>query len=476
MNRQPLPSDSPAREPASATPFPVADVSACPGLLRIVPARDGGICRVRLAGGRVSVAQAMALADAAAQCGSGVLEITNRANLQVRGVAPARATLLVDNLLAAGLGPTVPDADEVRNLLLSPAAGIDAAALFDAEPLAADILGMLQAHADLHRLHPKFALQLDAGENAAMLEHSHDLWLAALPDGEHLAFGLAGCPPLTASCTPALAALPKHRAVELIEAALRLFLECAQPGQTRMRHLLATLPATEFLARLQARLSFSLQIDTALLQWRRPPSVVNAHIGIHAQRERGLCYVGAVPALGRIDSAQLRVLAALAREHGGELRFTPWQSLLLANIALEAAPRLARELERAGFSCNPGSVLAHTIACSGATGCAKGLADTKGDALLLSESLQCSMAARAGTSALPSIHFTGCERSCAAAHRAAFTLLAQAPGRYALYGRDQNYTGFGRLLAHSADVETAGALIAGIVLKNPLNHASEVDT
>ncbi len=456
-------------------------MSACPGLLRIVPARDGGICRVRLPGGRLTVEQALALADAAAQCGSGVLEITNRANLQVRGVEQSRGAALIDSLLAAGFGPTVPGADDARNLLLSPTAGIDAAALLDVEPLAADILELLQTRTDLHRLAPKFALQLDGGENVAMLEHPHDLWLAALPDGEHLAFGLAGCPPLAGSAAPMLAALPKQHVLEFVETALRLFLECAQPEQTRMRQLLATLPATEFLARLQARLSFQLQFDTTLAQWRRPRPGTDAHIGIHTQRDRALdgrelCYVGATPALGRIDCAQLRTLAALARGCGGELRFTPWQSVLLANVPAPAASRLAQELEHAGFNCDPATVLAHMIACSGAAGCAKGLADTKRDARLLSDLLERCIAARSvavAVPSLPSIHLTGCERSCAAAHRAAFTLLAQAPGRYALYQRADDCEGFGRLLAPSTDIEAAAALIVADFFNR--NFYPEVD-
>lgn len=99
-----------------------------------MPALDGGICRVRLPAGRLSVAQALVLADAATQCGSGVLEITNRANIQVRGVEPSRGALLIDSLLAAGLGPSAAGvatagADDIRNLLVSPTAGIDAGAL-----------------------------------------------------------------------------------------------------------------------------------------------------------------------------------------------------------------------------------------------------------------------------------------------------------------------------------------------------------
>ena len=65
--------------------------SACPGLLRIVQAMDGGICRVQLAGGAVTAAQAHAVADAALRYGSGVIAATNRSILQIRGIRGAAA-------------------------------------------------------------------------------------------------------------------------------------------------------------------------------------------------------------------------------------------------------------------------------------------------------------------------------------------------------------------------------------------------
>ncbi|HBP2405347.1 TPA: precorrin-3B synthase, partial [Pseudomonas aeruginosa] len=67
-------------------PLPVPRPSPCPGLLRIVQALDGGICRIKLDAGRLDAAQARAVAAAARDCASGVIEATNRSNLQLRGV------------------------------------------------------------------------------------------------------------------------------------------------------------------------------------------------------------------------------------------------------------------------------------------------------------------------------------------------------------------------------------------------------
>ena len=79
--------------------------SACPGLLRIVAALDGGICRIKLPGGVLRAAEARAIAEAAEQHAAGVIEVTNRANLQIRGVLAGHEAALSEKLVNAGLGP-----------------------------------------------------------------------------------------------------------------------------------------------------------------------------------------------------------------------------------------------------------------------------------------------------------------------------------------------------------------------------------
>ena len=210
--------------------------SACPGLLRIVRALDGGICRINLAGGELTAAQAEAVADAALRHAGGVIETTNRANLQIRGIGTQQQAL-VDLLLAAGLGPREAAGDDVRNLMLSPSAGIDPQQIVDVRPLAAQILHSLETRPRLHALSAKFAVQLDGGEGLAMLEHPHDLWLSAFEaDGQvWLAFGLAGCP----GRDRALGAVAFDQGHELVMAVLERFLEVAGPEQSRMRELFA---------------------------------------------------------------------------------------------------------------------------------------------------------------------------------------------------------------------------------------------
>ncbi len=418
--------------------------SACPGLLRIVPALDGGICRIKLNGGLISAAQAEAVASAAERFAGGVIEATNRANLQIRGIG-SEQTALIDSLLAAGLGPRTAAGDDVRNLMLSPSAGIDRQMLLDTRPLAEQILTSLQSHERFHQLSAKFAVQLDGGEGLAMLEHPHDLWLSAVEhEGECvLAFGLAGCPTQTPS-----GAVRLENGHALVIAVLELFLNLARPDQTRMRHLLAEYPVAGFVAQVAERVP--------LLPIVSEPRVTNSsvlHIGAHPQRETGRVYVGATPPLGRLDPAMLRGAAQLARERGdGSLRFTPWQSLLLPDIHERDAAEVIHSLENLRLRCSADDALAHLIACTGSAGCGKGLSDTKGDALQLATLLQ-----RHGQ--VLDVHLSGCARSCAAAHITPATLLAVSPGHYDLYFRDAAQPGFGALHARNLTIEAVAALL-----------------
>jgi precorrin-3B synthase len=411
-------------------------------LLRIVQALDGGICRIKLNGGSISTAQAEAVARAAERFAGGVIEATNRANLQIRGIGGEHMAL-IDSLLAAGLGPRTAAGDDVRNLMLSPAAGIDRHMLFDTRPLAEQILATLQSHERFHELSAKFAVQLDGGEGLAMLEHPHDLWLSAAErEGERLlAFGLAGCP----TERPA-GAVSLEQGHALVVAVLELFLDLARPDQTRMRHVLAEMPVAEFLARLAERVPLK-----SITDWQRSSGPDTLHIGAHRQREVEHVYIGAVPPLGRLDPVMLRGAAQLAHEYGdASLRFTPWQSLLLPNVRKEQAPEVIRRLEQLGLLCEPDQPLSRLIACTGAAGCGKGLADTKSDALQLAALLQRHD---------QTVHLSGCQRSCAAAHGVPVTLLAVAPGRYDLYFRDAGQSGFGALHARNLTIEAVAALL-----------------
>jgi precorrin-3B synthase len=173
--------------------------------------------------------------------------------------------------------------------------------------------------------------------------------------------------------------------------------------------------------------------------------------GAHRQRDGNRSWIGAQPPLGRLDTSTLRALAQLARDVSASatLCMTPWQGVLLPDVADHHIDHAISTLARLGFACTGDEPWARVIACAGSTGCARALADTKSDALALARHLDQSR----------EVHLSGCARSCAAAHRAAFTLLAVAPGTYDLYRRDHS-AGFGSCVARNVSIEQAAVKIA----------------
>lgn len=92
----------------------------CPDAWRPMMAGDGLLVRVKPRLGRLTPAQAAGLAEAALACGSGSLDVTRRANLQIRGVSEATWPGLLDRLLALGLIDADGADESSRNILVSP--------------------------------------------------------------------------------------------------------------------------------------------------------------------------------------------------------------------------------------------------------------------------------------------------------------------------------------------------------------------
>jgi precorrin-3B synthase len=400
--------------------------------MRIVPARDGGLARLRLAGGALSADAARAVARAASQCGSGVIELTNRANLQLRGIRDDAHVALIDIATKAGLGPASSGGDDLRNVMLSPLAS-DAT-----RELAAHIVDAMQRDDALRALSPKFALQLDGGEALAMLDHPHDLWLAALDnDATHFAFGLAGSMPYCADDAAASGVIAREHVVHVVLRVLHTFLDLASDDEHRMRDVLARIGAARFIEALDVPMT---QAPT----WRRAPADASLRLGAHAEANGLTYYAGAQTQLGRIDASTLNALADLVTRHAqGRMLMTPWQSVLIPGITASTLDDVLTQLNALGFATDVANPYARIVACAGSAGCAKSRADTKADAHRIAPLLPHNA----------QVHLSGCERACAAAHPVETTLLAAAPGRYDLY-RDA------RIEARNLTIEEAAAWLA----------------
>src|SRR5437660_11571204 len=105
------------------------------GLFYVAPNQDAFMLRLRLPGGMLSASQAKGLADIAERFGGGNIDITTRANLQIREIGAAHPLDVLTALDELGLTSRGPGADNIRNLTGSPLAGIDPQELIHTPPL-----------------------------------------------------------------------------------------------------------------------------------------------------------------------------------------------------------------------------------------------------------------------------------------------------------------------------------------------------
>jgi precorrin-3B synthase len=479
-------------------------------------------------GGALSIEQATCIAQASKRFGNGVIELTNRANIQLRGIAPENEAALTATLVQAGLGAGSDQADEASNLLLSPLAGFCPDALFDVRTLAQALVASLRqasgtpmstgisgSHTDgeqavIAGLSPKFSVQLDGGESLAMLGHHHDIWFSALPcddtaampsallkEGHWFAFGIAGSPPTSARQSEVLGAVFSSLIPGLAIALVTTFLTLRTHQDSRMRdivnrlgaaavwqhaaRLIAALPATDVPGEHKTRgvqggvekwEGWLVPPHAALSAWRRAPVDAGVRFGAHEQRAEvsafsaspsascrislpvsRLQYVGGQAPLGRLRADNFLQLAHLAQtyQQGKRgLRITPWQGVLLPDIATPDVRQVQSLLREAGLIDSPLQPLGALVACTGNSGCAKGHANSKADAYALAERLDRPLA----------VHLSACERSCAAAHPMPFTLLAQPSGTYDLYRADQRPNPrFGKRIAAGLTIDQAAAYL-----------------
>jgi precorrin-3B synthase len=362
--------------------------NACPGVHRPMVSADGLVARIRIPDGRLSLDQWEGVARAAAAHGSGIIELTSRANIQLRGVVEAAVPALTHDLVAVGVTDADGDADGRRNVVGAPATGLDPTEVVDVSALVTEIEHRLVTASAA--IHPKAGVLVDAGGVVSVRGRRADVVLGAVRrlDTDEVAVEV-----LVGSVLPIDTAPDRPVAVVRLDDAAQWAVEAmTSSGGGRVTESdLASMPGIEWIA---GGLLDRSTPDT------RPP------LGVRAQGN-GRWVAGAAPLLGRLDPDLARAIAATARHHGAaELRLTPWRGFLVGDLVTD---HLLGELGRLGLVIDGGDPASGVIACAGRAGCASGTTDTIADGLAAVTFLR----RRATDEPAPTIHLSGCAKRCA---------------------------------------------------------------
>ena len=387
------------------------------GLFFLTPAKDAFMARLRIPGGVVRTYQLRELAHIAQELTTGYVQITTRANFQIRLIQPKDAPEVLRRIQGVGLHTRGSGADNIRNLTANPTAGIDPVELIDVLPFVHDLSQIILNDRAFYDMPRKFNIAYDGGGLIGSVFDTNDIGVKAVKLGDEIFFRLAlgGATGHKTFARDLGVVVPPAEINKVVVAVVRVFIErgCrTDRKKARLKHLLEKMSLEEYLAEIEKKLGEKLRrapLDPAQVRWA-DQELPHSHIGDFPQKQRGFNYVGVGLPVGQITPKQMLRLAELADSYGsGEIRLTVWQTLIIPNVPDAFVATLKRALEKSGFTTKQSHVASGIIACTGNRYCKFAQSDTKGHALELTKWLE----KRVALDQPINIHLTGCPNSCA---------------------------------------------------------------
>lgn len=426
--------------------------------------------RIRLANGFISARQLRTVADLSEKYARDSADITVRQNIQLHWIRVEDLPDILQALFDTRLTTMATCGDVPRNLTGCPLAGLDANEAIDASPLLFQAAQLLVGNPEFYNLPRKYKISISGCRDWCCYPEINDL--AFTPAVRHVdgvkevgfsvrvGGGLSADPHLAVRLNAFVRweqVLPVTKAVSEIFRDADCLREHRERARLKFLFLQHGWTAGTFLDELQRRLGYNL---APAAQEEVPADTFRDHVGVHAQKQAGLFYVGAAVMRGRITPAQMRVAAGVAERFGsGELRTTSAQNLVIVNIARENIHHVLSELEGAGLPVRASSFWRGAVACTGTEFCKLAITETKSFTRWLVEELDERLP---GFDQQLKLNVTGCPNSCGQ-HRIAdiglegkkikvsgqlqdayYFCLGGAVGEHAGFGRPVGYRCLGR--------------------------------
>jgi len=375
----------------------------------------------------------------------GVIDITTRANIQLRGVTLEDASNIIDGLHSRGQTSIQSALDNVRNMVGSPLAGIDDAEVqVDTRPYCEALNDLISLNTETgERGNPvwgnlprKFNIAVSGSRDDFAHTHINDIGFQPCPHAKTGEMGfnvvLGGYMSIkrVAESVDMNVWIPAdvESAVELSRAILRLFRDESNRKDRQKARLMWLIESygptkvvdgharccdawrTKVLDEL-ASYGKNIRVD---VQQPRPstPFERRSLLGVHSQPESDKSRVGVHVPVGRLSVKEARQIAKLADKYcDGEIRLTVEQNVILPNVDNSKLDKLLAESCLNGnsrLSVEPGHIVGNTVSCTGSQFCGLAIIETKANAEHIAAELQ----KRVSVPRPLRIHWTGCPNSC----------------------------------------------------------------
>jgi sulfite reductase beta subunit-like hemoprotein len=381
------------------------------GLYHDKPKIGTFMLRVKIPNGVLTPAKLRAIGEVSNRYGRGDAELTTRQCIQLHWLELAALPDVFADLEAAGITSVGGCGDTVRNITGCPVSGLAADELFDATPVVdaatAEFYGN-SAWANLPRKH-KYSIA-SCSDRCNAPEINCVSLVGVVNDGREgfavlVGGGLASVPRIARDLG---IFVPKEESNEILGAVTTVWSEDLKYRMSRvkarLKFMVDDIGAEGMLERVEAKLGRTLE------RFELPPinAQPSAHIGVHAQKQDGLSFIGVPVQLGLSSGDQLIAVADLVESFGGDIRLTRQQNLIVTGVS-DVEGTLA-QLDGLGLPLTTNEIWANSIACTGEPHCNFSVGETKDRLRELLEHLETTLGDEIAELRL---HLDGCPHACA---------------------------------------------------------------
>nr|WSX49182.1 nitrite/sulfite reductase [Streptomyces sp. NBC_00974] len=371
--------------------------------------------RVRIDGGRLTVAQLRVIGEISQEFARGTADLTDRQNVQYHWIRIEDVPEIWRRLEAVGLSTTEACGDTPRVILGSPVAGIAQDEIIDGTPAIDEIYRRIVGNPDFSNLPRKFKSAVSGSPLLDVAHEINDIAFVGVNHPEHgpgfdvwVGGGLSTNPKLGVRLGTwvSLDEVP-----DVYEGVISIFRDY---GYRRLR----TRARLKFLVADWGPAKFRQVLEDEYLERKltdgpapeQPSGQWRDHVGVHQQQD-GRFYVGFAPRVGRVDGATLTKIADVAESHGsGRLRTTAEQKMIVLDIEADRVDSVVAALEALDLRVQPSPFRRGTMACTGIEFCKLAIVETKARGASLIDELE----RRLPEFAEPlTININGCPNACA---------------------------------------------------------------
>ncbi|MDQ2798488.1 MAG: nitrite/sulfite reductase, partial [Armatimonadota bacterium] len=344
--------------------------------------------RIKVPGGRLTTDQFRVIADLTQEYARGIADITTRQTLQLHWLTIDQMPDILDRLDAVGLGTAGACGDITRNLTSSPAAGFDPQEIVDPRPVVDALHNFFYKNRDFGNLPRKYKIAVEGSAVQSTLPQINDASLIAYKRpsdgvvGYH--FFVGGGLSLQPFFGRQLDIFVPADQIDKIIDVQRAITECYRDAEqlrlkrtrARLKYLMAEWGTEKFTSEVRKKLDWSP--DTAAPGFQFSDETYRDHLGVNAQKQPGLNWIGLCILSGRITDEDMRRTCDVADKYGdGEIRLTNVQNILIPHIATEDLPGAQADLAAAGFEWDVPSIRRGAITCTGIEFCNLAITETK---------------------------------------------------------------------------------------------------